>query len=345
MIKKKIIKMSLASAVLVLLLAGCQTQPNLLNAEEDTQKAQSTGEEEILETSQSESAVPEETASESAASETEAEYPYDFTDPASLQEPDILDHLPVAPVSGVTEEGKYFNLKAVDDYRVMQGGCTDGKYVYLILNDPNGRMDGDEWVPLSLLFKVDMDGWEIVKTSEPLEVDHANSITYNAKLGQLILAHGESHGKGAPNDISFLDPDSLEILDRRSLEQKIYAISYCEARDQYVVGIQGTPDLAVLDAEFDETDYFEGHKVLGNQNIDCDEKYIYVGNSGVGTKRAGTEVVKVYGWDGAYKGIFRLGSVSEQEALFHVGEDYYVTFYTAGGRVYRVEYDFSLLKE
>ena len=58
----------------------------------------------------------------------------------------------------------------------------------------------------------------------------------------------------------------------------------------------------------------------------------------------GMEVVKVYDWNGEYMGIFRVDSVSEQEALFNLDGKYYITFYTGnGGRVYEIQYDFSLL--
>jgi hypothetical protein len=84
---------------------------------------------------------------------------------------------------------------------------------------------------------------------------------------------------------------------------------------------------------------------LGSQDVDCDDNYIFVGNSGV-TTMPGMEVVKVYDWNGEYVGIFRVDSVSEQEAIFNYDGKYYITFYTGnGGRVYEIEYDFSLLAE
>ena len=60
---------------------------------------------------------------------------------------------------------------------------------------------------------------------------------------------------------------------------------------------------------------------------------------------SGTEIVKVYDWDGQYKGIFKAASVSEHKAIFNYGGKYYIGFCTgSGGRVYEIHYDFILLE-
>jgi hypothetical protein len=65
------------------------------------------------------------------------------------------------------------------------------------------------------------------------------------------------------------------------------------------VGIKGSSAaFAILDSNFVELGYYEGHNLgLSAQDVGCDDNYIYVGNSGVGSTSAGMEIVKVYNWD------------------------------------------------
>lgn len=259
---------------------------------------------------------------------------YKFTDEAFLSMKDFIDYIPRAGLSGVKEDGDFFHLPNVEDFTVMQGGCTDGEYMYLILENNKEHLD--------IIFKVDMNTWEVVAQSEPLELDHGNGMGYNSKLDSLIV----SHNTGAVNDISFVNPDTLQITDRKTLDFGIYGITYNEEKDWYAVGISGSSAFAILDSNFVELGYYEGHDIgLANQSINTDGKYIYVGNSGV-TVNPGVEVVKVYDWTGEYKGIFRWDSVSEQEAMISCNGTNYVTFFTGnGGRVYKANLDLESLEK
>ena len=266
--------------------------------------------------------------------ETEKKAQYEFTDEAFLSMKDFIDYIPRTSLSGVKEDGQYFQLSSVGDYSVMQGGCTDGEYMYLILENNKKKED--------IIFKVDMKTWEVVAQSESLPLNHGNGMGYNSKLDTLIV----SHNTGAVNDISFVDPHTLKITGKKTLDFGIYGITYNEEKDWYAVGISGSPAFAILDSNFVELGYYEGHNVgLGNQSINTDGKYLYLGNSGV-TTNPGVEVVKVYDWSGEYKGIFRWDSVSEQEAMISCNGVNYVTFYTGnGGRVYKADLDLNSLEK
>ena len=246
----------------------------------------------------------------------------------------FFDYLPKAGLSGVTSDGNYFQLSNVGDHTVMQGGCSDGKYMYLILENNKAATD--------IITKVDMSTWEIVKQSEPLPLHHGNGMGYNSKTNELLV----SHNTGAPKDVSIVDPETLTIKKTFSLDYGIYGISYNEKRDCYVIGFSGLSAFAVLDSNFVELGYYEGHGIgLANQSVSCDDDYIYVGNSGVGSN-PGMEVVKIYNWMGEYQGIFRVDSVSEQEAFIPINGKHYITFYTGnGGRLYEIDIDYSKLAE
>ncbi len=316
---KKRWKKVLLFSVAVMMLCGCQSG----NSDDGKETTDETAQEET-----------KKTLKLGAGKETKEEPLYKFTDEAFLSMKDFIDYIPRAGLSGVKEDGQYFQLSSVGDYSVMQGGCTDGTYMYLILENNKKKED--------IIFKVDMKTWEVVAQSESLPLNHGNGMGYNSKLDTLIV----SHNTGAVNDISFVDPHTLKITDRKTLDFGIYGITYNEEKDWYAVGISGSSAFAILDSNFVELGYYEGHDIgLGNQSINTDGKYIYVGNSGV-TANPGVEVVKVYDWTGEYKGIFRWDSVSEQEAMISCNGVHYVTFYTGnGGRVYKADLDLESLEK
>lgn len=307
--RRKAIKRILALSLVSVILCGCQ--PTNIALEEENNDA-----------------VTEET------SEKEKTAPYKANQVEFLSMKDYIDYMPRVSLTGVQDDGQYFHLPNVGDYTVMQGGCTDGKYAYFILE--NNKLDK------CMIFKVDMATWTIVKQTEGMDLHHGNGMCYNADTNQIVV----SHNTGAPKLISFIDADTLQEVGQKELDFSIYDIAYNAEKDWYVVGISGSTNFVVLDSNFVELGYYEGNEVdFSNQGLDCDENYIYIGKSGVKTN-PGVEVVLVYNWMGEFQGIFRVDSVSEQEAVFHWEDKYYITFFTGnGGRVYEIGYDFEALSE
>lgn len=300
---------------------------------------------------------PEVEQTEPPTQATEEAFPYDFTSEDFFYIKDCLNYIPTAPLSGVKSDGSFFALDTYrheatnEDFFVMQGGCTDGKYVYLLMEGSSVLIDGENYSKGHVISKVDMSTWEVAAVSEPMSLGHGNGMCYNPNLNQLVISMCNDVANTADLDesrcVAFVDVDTLEMTDVRQLDLSINAIDYNPKRDLYVVGIKGnSAAFAVLNSDFVELGWYPGNNCnLGSQDVDCDDNYIYVGNSGVSTM-PGMEVVKVYDWNGEYVGIFRVDSVSEQEALFNYNGEYYITFYTGnGGRVYKIHYDFSLLGE
>lgn len=286
-----------------------------------------------------------------------ATYPYDFTSEDFFYIKDCLNYIPTASLSGVKADGSFFNLETYhheelnEDFFVMQGGCSDGKYVYLVLEGSSVLINGENHSKGHVVSKVDMSTWEVVAVSEPLSLGHGNGMCYNPNLDQLLISMCNDVTNTPDLDeskcVAFMDVNTLEVTEIRELDLAINSIDYNVKRDLYVVGIKGnSAAFAVLDPDFVELGWYPGNNCgLGSQDVDCDDNYIYVGNSGV-TAMPGMEVVKVYDWNGEYLGIFRVDSVSEQEAMFNYDGQYYITFYTGnGGRVFKIDYDFSLLGE
>lgn len=216
------------------------------------------------------------------------------------------------------------SAKTIDgvSFKQLQGGCTDGKYAYFALNDTKSEDSH------SLIYKVDVETLEVVMTSEPLQLDHSNDMTYNEKTGQIIVVHNAPNRK----KLSFLDPETLSVLGSREIELKIFSMQYNASRDCYVVGCSGGQNFAVLDSEFNQIAYYEVETTgYTTQGVDADDKYIYF-------IQYAENVVVVYDWNGERVSLIKLPVKSgEPECIFHIGGMFYFGYSNSGIVMYNGE--------
>ncbi len=210
---------------------------------------------------------------------------------------------------------------AYQRYRVQQGAATDGTYAYLVMENQTKS--------LCSIWKVDLSDWSVVQTRYDLPIDHGNSLCYNDKLGLLVAVHNK------PNydTVSFIDPNTLQITGTRKTDTDMYCIGYDGASDRYVVGVSGTYDFKIMDADFSHISYHAGVcSGLVRQGVDCDGKYIYFAQNSADES---VNQIVVYDWEGHYVNTVRVVSYQEIEELFHVGEDLYIAFNASGAHVYK----------
>ena len=214
------------------------------------------------------------------------------------------------------------------NYYVQQGCCTDGTYAYTILeNQKIGKCS---------IWKMNLQDWSVEKVQYNLPVDHGNDITYNPVLNQLIVVHNKPNY----NRLSFVDPDTLEVVATRTMPYRMYSISYEPERNQYVIGLSGTYHYVILDADFNELAYYKGVETgFTKQNLDSDVNFIYFSQWKGGSKG---NVVMVYDWEGNFVTQIRVKSYQEIESLLHVGDEWYITCYSErAAHIYKatLEYD------
>ena len=177
------------------------------------------------------------------------------------------------------------------DVDLVQGGCTDGKYVYQLFYGAD--LTDEQFNNKCVVVKCDLKTGKVVATSEAMQLNHANDVTYNSKLGYLVVCHN------APlsNMISYIDAETLELVDTFATENYMFSLDYNATRDQYVVGLIATKTFQILDADFKPvTDVFQPTKAYRssvNQGGACDDNYIYF----IYYK---TNVINVYDWDGNF---------------------------------------------
>ncbi|MBO4378134.1 MAG: hypothetical protein J5889_04175 [Clostridia bacterium] len=210
-------------------------------------------------------------------------------------------------------------------YHVQQGSCTDGKYAYMILESQTDYKGS--------LWKVDLTDGHVIQNVYGLPIDHGNDMTYNPKTGLLIVVHNK------PNydTISMIDPETLEIVETRKLTHNMYSITYNETRDQYVIGISGSYNFIVLDADFNDVAFHTGRDTgLVKQGMDCDDRYIYFPQN---SKDNSINRIQVYDWEGNYIDYIRVAAYQEIESMFHIGDDLYICFNASGGYLFKATLD------
>jgi hypothetical protein len=194
----------------------------------------------------------------------------------------------------------------------MQGGCTDGKYGYFIMNEL-GSTDAVK----SKIVKVDLDSWEIVAEAHDFYMCHANDMAYDAKHNRLLVSHCnvDSHMT------SIIDPETLTLIEVKSIPTRHFAMAYNAKRNQYVVAKSATYDLVVLDENFEPLHLIEGEDGHVKQGIECDDDFIYFFQTGVRNNW-----IFVYDWDGKYYGKIRVPMVGESEHLFFKDGQFVASF-------------------
>ena len=200
-------------------------------------------------------------------------------------------------------------VNAVDGCKVIQGGTTDGKYLYVITHNGDKTINAE-----SILQKIDIKTMKTVARSERLRVSHGNDIVYKKNTNELLVVHCYPDGKM----VSVFDADTLKFKRKIELPISIYCMSYDESLDCYWVGVGGGDTFAKLDADFKFVKrYMSQMHDYVTQGMDCDDTYLYF-------VRYKKNCVIVYTKDGGYVGEYPLTFPGEPENICHIGDYFYV---------------------
>ncbi|CDE04905.1 unknown [Anaerotruncus sp. CAG:390] len=200
-------------------------------------------------------------------------------------------------------------VNAVDGCKVIQGGTTDGKYLYVITHNGDKTINAE-----SILQKIDIKTMKTVARSERLRVSHGNDIVYKKNTNELLVVHCYPDGKM----VSVFDADTLKFKRKIELPISIYCMSYDESLDCYWVGVSGGDTFAKLDADFKFVKrYMSQMHDYVTQGMDCDDTYLYF-------VRYKKNCVIVYTKDGGYVGEYPLTFPGEPENICHIGDYFYV---------------------
>ncbi|MCI2082509.1 MAG: hypothetical protein LKK08_06940 [Bacteroidales bacterium] len=250
----------------------------------------------------------------------------EYSGKASLVFPADFEYVSDSKISEPTPEevissGKRFAMYPVEkvkaisrigNFKVLQGGGTDGKYAYeALLNKKNNT---------AVIVKIDLATWKTVKVSQPLNTGHTNDITFNPKLGRLVVNNSNDSWCG----ISFIDPETLTETGYHVNAMSSRGISYIEKTNQYVLGVMKY-DYCFTDSKFNPQKQFtDGNPQYVTQGLFCDGTYIY----DVRYKpEDDSNYITVNDIDGKYWGTATIpGIKAEAENIFRIGNDFYISY-------------------
>ena len=206
-------------------------------------------------------------------------------------------------------------------YKVPQGSCTDGTYLYQAMN--NDINTGY----LTVIQKIDPQTGQVLATSSPFSAGLSNGMTYNTVTGQIVLAHNTPETQ----KISFIDPDTLTPTSSHTLSFHFYTIAYDAVRNGYWLGLSGTYDLTFISADLTEATTYSGYNTgYTKQANDCDGQYVYMLQSAV-------NAVVIYRTNGILVGVVELPVTSNSaQSICHIGNTFYIAYNvsSAGGILY-----------
>lgn len=205
-----------------------------------------------------------------------------------------------------------------DEMTAMQGGYTNGKHYFqgFIQKDTASN----EMNNVDRIVRFNMDTEEVEIESEDLALNHCNDITYNEKLGYLVVCHNNP----CKNSISYINPEDMSLVKTFPIDYYIWSIDYNPRTDRYVVGISGGQKFRLLDSEFNAVgDEFQPSSATSSsitQGVAADDDFIYF-------VYYLPNVMGVYDWDGNFVTKITLNQIStlyEPENVSVIGNTIYV---------------------
>lgn len=229
-------------------------------------------------------------------------------------------------VNGITQTG-VVKIEKNGGCRIVEGGCTDGKYIYVSLLNPKPEDD-----PASVILKINPADGSTVAKSGLLHIDHANDMTYNSSTGEIVICNNIPRRKL----ITFLDPAALEIKRTIETATEIFSIEYMPEEDFYYCGIASTYDYAKFTKDFELTEKYTG--------IDNGCVRQSMTHRGTDTYHLYYKTNCIYRYDASGKCTGTMTppiQQNEAENLFFIGDVFYVVYNFLGedngGAVYKVE--------
>ncbi len=158
------------------------------------------------------------------------------------------------------------NVPEAQGCAVMQGGGSDGKYAYYAMINKSTTPE------TGMIYKYDVNTWELVAKSKPMPSGHTNDITYDSKNHRLVISFcSASDGyKG----LVFVNPDTLEFIEYIVCPTSNRGVCYLPETNQYLFATGYTFHLT--DENFNTIkSTTDGYAKLTTQGFYCDGKYIF----------------------------------------------------------------------
>ncbi len=210
-------------------------------------------------------------------------------------------------------------------FDVVQGGGTDGKYVYIALINKNVSPE------TAIIRKYDIETWKIVATSDPIPSRHTNDITYDKKNNRLVICTCDEIDQW--RGIVYVNPDTLEFIGHELVPTGGRGIAYLPKTDQYLSALQY--GYVLTNNKFESiSSISDGYPKLTTQGFDCDEEYIYDPRW---DSTATSQTIVVHKMDGTFIGAIPLhGIQGEPEGIMCLDDGTFIMNCNKSDSVYRL---------
>ena len=224
-------------------------------------------------------------------------------------------------------------------YDTLQGATAGKGYGYFTLYNRDNNY--------AKIVKVKLSEMSVIKVSAPLNIKHANEITYNGRNNTIVVANSDP----VPKRLSVIDANTLTLRYHKTITMPrkvkgmskkqrkkfkgVGAIAYNEKQNCYICRMRKTNDLLFLNASFKPIKRVKQKSKISGllyQGIDTYKDCIMVCLSFKGKKKY--NVVTVYNMKGKKKARFTMGAGVPQlelETVFHDGNQFYAGFYSNYG--------------
>lgn len=247
-----------------------------------------------------------------------------------------LGFITVPETPGVPYEREFSDLSPVytelidtgsTKYGYAQGACSDGRYIYALLNDSTQTEDSK-----SVIYKIDPSTNEIIGSSSELTVCFGADMAYDTLTKKIIVANNIP----LRSVVTVIDAETLTQEKNIDLGFNIYGITYSETENCYYAANSGGKVITKLDSSFnkkgticvDQADFTW-------QSINCDGKFIYL---------LGSEPNRIHVYDtkgNEYASYNLTENTNKTAATVNCGENYYVIYAASKGRLKLSKLDFS----
>ncbi len=244
------------------------------------------------------------------------------------------------------EPVEWFRFNSVNEKnRIVQGGCFTGNSFIIAF------LENDEADSRIILAEIGTDG-NIIRTSEPLDLAHANNIAYNVHRGRLIVSHCQQNVRKDEPDrystYSFVDPRTFEITETDELKRPFFSIGYSFERGLFGAGewAGGTVDVY---ADY----YYSGQSILLLKNINVEipktlSQGVWCDDTGIWFVRSSQDgypcEIRIYDWENCkLKFEIPINNMDiEPESINIYGDEVYIVCNNKeynGGIVYKLNFN------
>ena len=196
------------------------------------------------------------------------------------------------------------SVKRPKGYTVPQGACSDGKYIYIVVEKK--KPQGCKVIKVL--------GTKVVKVSRRLKVGHGNDICY--RDGILYITH--SKGKKVIHRV-----DAKTLRQKKGIKVKREYNGICCYDKGYLLREMGTRRIVRVDFSFHETGSFKTPSYTTSQGMDYN-KHLYRAYSH-GQSRS--NYIRWYDLSGKQLGTKHIDRMGELENVFFLGEKMMCTIY------------------